>query len=78
MREEFNAQEVAEHERFLQEKQKKIVLSCQKKMNEQAKERSALELKLNNEVKEAKKRRISEQKQLRMRIENNIKELVAE
>lgn len=47
-------------------------------MNEQAKERSALELKLNNEVKEAKKRRISEQKQLRMRIENNIKELVAE
>ena len=78
LREEFNAQEVSEHERFLQEKQKKIVLTCQKKMNEQAKERSALESKLQNEIKEAKKRRKNEQKQLRMRIENNIKELMAE
>ena len=63
LREEFSVQEAAEHEKYLQERQKKLIVQEQTWLKKQAHEREALEKKLINQKNEQKGQRQVEIKQ---------------
>ena len=63
LREEFSVQEKVEQEKFLQERQKKLIIQEQHWLKKQSHERAALEKKLINQKQEQKRQRIVETKQ---------------
>ena len=63
MREEFTAQEEIERAKYMEVRQKKLIIQEQNWLKKQASERSALEKKLLNQKDEQKRQRLAETKQ---------------